>query len=1066
MTRAARRLSLAVLPAIVVVWQSAAWAQDPTATTDYSQEAVVIEQIRTLLRFEADGTGRRERYTRIRMQSEAGVHQFGQLVFGYNSANERAEIMFVRVRKPDGTIFTTAPTAVQDLSSPVQRIAPVYTDFRQKHVTVQSLRPGDTLEFSMVTVIHTALAPGQFWDEYDFEQDAVVLDEQLDIDVPASRIVALKARPGFESAPEDRDDRRVYHWTRSQLKASAEKKAGHAAKNEGEQRRAAVEPKLPDIRLTTFQTWEQVGQWYAALEAPQRVPTPDVRKKAAELIAGRATDLEKIEALYGFVATNLRYVSLSLGAGRYQPRQAGAVLQQQYGDCKDKHTLLASLIDAAGLKASAALISTSAKLDPDFPSPSQFNHVITLAVAGGEDVWLDTTTEVAPFRLLWSGLRNKQALVVGRAGTRLQLTPANPPMKSIIAQDIEATLGPGGTLNAHVRMTLRGDTELVVRTIFRSIPSARWKEVLESLVDHQGTPGEVANWNVSDPATVRDPFSLEFDLSVARYADWTSNRIAVELPLRSMALIELPENTDDAMVVPVTIGAAPTELSYKLRLALPADVSARPPVPVTFARDYAAYRTTYAVNGTMMTAERLTSIQLSEIPGARRQDYAAFLKVVTTDVGQPLALETSSSMPSAASPSLTAAELDRSGYEAMKAGNFDQAVTLLTRAAELDPQDKLAWNLLGRAHLERHETDAAIHAFDKQIDINPYDEFAYNGLGEAYVSRQDFDRAEAAFLKQLEVNPLNKYTPANLGAVYLERHQYDRAATQFEKAIALNPDESRLQVQVGKAYLNLKQIPQAMAAFGRAVAQAPTPNTWNNIAYELALTGTQLDRAQQYAESAVSSISSASRNMDVARGDAASLDVVRSLGSYWDTLGWVHFARGDMARATPYIEMAWNLAQSAEVGDHLAQIYEKEGRKDDAIRTYALALAASRPASDVRSHLATLLGDPSKVDSVVDAHRTQLTEMRTVRLDATSPTGATAEFLILFTAPATVENVRFVSGDEALRPMADVVRGTSFSRMFPDDGPAKILRRGVVGCTVAGGCALTLILPNDAKPVK
>jgi hypothetical protein len=45
-------------------------------------------------------------------------------------------------------------------------------------------------------------------------------------------------------------------------------------------------------------------------------------------------------------------------------------------------------------------------------------------------------------------------------------------MKSIVAEEIDATFGSAGTLEAHVRMTLRGDHELRARTIFRSIPAA------------------------------------------------------------------------------------------------------------------------------------------------------------------------------------------------------------------------------------------------------------------------------------------------------------------------------------------------------------------------------------------------------------------------------------------------------------------------------------------------------------------------------------------------------------------------------------------------------------------
>src|SRR5271168_313787 len=142
---------------------------------DYSQEAYVIEKWRTSYSFENDGTGKREVYARIKVQSEAGVQQWGQVVFGYNSANEKVEIPYVRVLKADGSTVTAPMDAVQDLSAPLQKEAPMYTDFRQKHITVPGLRPGDTLEYDIQDITVTPLAPGQFWMEYDFQKDWIVL---------------------------------------------------------------------------------------------------------------------------------------------------------------------------------------------------------------------------------------------------------------------------------------------------------------------------------------------------------------------------------------------------------------------------------------------------------------------------------------------------------------------------------------------------------------------------------------------------------------------------------------------------------------------------------------------------------------------------------------------------------------------------------------------------------------------------------------------------------------------------------------------------------------------------
>src|SRR4051812_13360848 len=170
-------------------------AADATAATkphDYAQESFVIEQMHSTYRFEADGTGRKETVARIRIQSEAGVQQWGQLQEGYNSASERVEIPYVRVVKEDGTFVKAGTDAVQDLSAPIQREAPVYTDYRQKHITVPGLRPGEVLEYDMVTVIHTPLAAGQFWADYEFDKTNIDLDETLDVDVPAGRTLKLK----------------------------------------------------------------------------------------------------------------------------------------------------------------------------------------------------------------------------------------------------------------------------------------------------------------------------------------------------------------------------------------------------------------------------------------------------------------------------------------------------------------------------------------------------------------------------------------------------------------------------------------------------------------------------------------------------------------------------------------------------------------------------------------------------------------------------------------------------------------------------------------------------------
>src|ERR1700728_4609746 len=384
---------------------------------DYTQESFVIEQMHSRYRFESDGTGRKETIARIRVQSEAGVQQWGQLLEGYNSANERVEIPYVRVLKEDGSVVKASDSDVQDLTAPVEREAPVYTDYRQKHITVPGLRPGEVLEYDMITVIHTPLAAGQFWADYDFDTTNIMLDEDLDVDVPADRPLKLKNKPGVDPKITDDNGRRIYHWTSSHLEREDDAKDKDKDKDKDKKKKKKrPDDDRPDVQLTTFVSWEQIGRWYASLEKDRRAPSPEVRAKADELTKGLNTQMDKVEGLYDYVAKNFRYVSLSLGLGRYQPHAAADVLHDQYGDCKDKHTLLASLLEAEGLHASSVLINSSRKLDRDVPSPAQFDHVITLLPMPHEEVWMDTTSEVAPFRLLAYTLQKKQALVIPDGG--------------------------------------------------------------------------------------------------------------------------------------------------------------------------------------------------------------------------------------------------------------------------------------------------------------------------------------------------------------------------------------------------------------------------------------------------------------------------------------------------------------------------------------------------------------------------------------------------------------------------------------------------------------------------
>jgi Flp pilus assembly protein TadD/transglutaminase-like putative cysteine protease len=1032
---------------------------------DYSRESFVIEKMHSTYRFDADGTGRKETVARIRVQSEAGVQQWGQLQEGYNSASERVEIPYVRVLKQDGAVVKAGEDAVQDLSAPIEREAPVYTDYRQKHITVPGLRPGEVLEYDMVTVIHTPLAAGQFWADYEFDKNNIDLDESLDVDVPAGRPLKLKCKPGMDPKITEANGRRIYHWESKHLEREDDDKPKDKKK-----KKRHPQDERPDIQLTTFESWEQLGRWYANLEKDRRMPTPDVRTKAEELTKGLSNDLDKTEALYDYVAKNFRYVSLSLGLGRYQPHSAADVLKDQYGDCKDKHTLLASLLQAEGLHANSVLINSSRKLDPDVPSPSQFDHVITMLPLGGQEVWMDTTAEVAPFRLLAYTLRKKQALVIPPASSgtapHLQDTPSDTPMPDSERSEITGKVNDIGKLEAHVQYEFRGDEELLLRSIFRRVPQSNWQRVAENI--NVGLGGDITHLIVSDPAATKEPFRLSYDVAKPNFLDWSKKKTQIVLPLVQFSLPDVSDDDSDPDPEPLKLGPK-GEYSYHLKLELPAKYSARVPLAFSLKRDYAEYEASYAVENGTFTAGRKLTLRQDDLPVARAGDYQSFRRAVGSDLAQQLSVENASAGGMVPPADMKADDLIESARAAADSGNVSLAEVLLKRATEVEPKNKYAWNNLGLIYLQTRQNEQAVAAFQKQIEVNPYDEFAYNNLGRVYWQERKYDDAVKAFNKQLENNPLDKFAHANLGAMYAEWHRYDLAVPELEKASSLSPESAELQVTLGDAYLNLGQDEKALAAFDHAVEMNATPLVWNNIAYQLSLRKTHLDRAQQYAESAVSATAAALRNLSLDRLTQKDLPLVSSLVAYWDTLGWVQFGEGNFDKAEKYVAAAWELGHHGEVGDHLGQIYEKRGDKDRAMSTYALSMNGLRPIPETRERLANLMGGDGKADAAIARSKDELQRLSTVDLGKATQTG-NADFFVLLSggagSVAKVDAVKFVSGDEKLKSYADALRTANFHLTFPDNTPVKILRRGTLSCLQATDtCRFTMTLPDDVRTV-
>src|SRR6202451_994022 len=135
-------------------------------------------------------------------------------------------------------------------------------------------------------------------------------------------------------------------------------------------------PRAPKLRAKSSGSWNDIGIWYASLTNASRVASPELQQKVSQLTAGISDPFQKMQVLANYVQQQIRYAAIEIGIGGYQPHPAADVFTHQYGDCKDKATLLGSMLKQIGIESYYVLIHTNRGfVQPGFPS-TDFNHAI------------------------------------------------------------------------------------------------------------------------------------------------------------------------------------------------------------------------------------------------------------------------------------------------------------------------------------------------------------------------------------------------------------------------------------------------------------------------------------------------------------------------------------------------------------------------------------------------------------------------------------------------------------------------------------------------------------------
>jgi hypothetical protein len=450
----------------------------------------------------------------IRVLDDRGVRSQAVQALSYDPAESIVEVRRARVRRKDGTVEELGEVSVVALASAGYRM---YYDQRQIRVGFGGLRPGDTLE---VAFLRRDVAAKNMFDEYfgdlmPLQGSSPIAKVEYILEAPADKPIYFN-RKGVKSKSTDDGAFTLYRYTADDVDA------------------ITPEGGMPGwvevadfLHASTYETWNDVGDWYWDLVREQLVVDDAIRAAIAEALADLpedASDRQKVDALYTYVVRNTRYVGLEFGIHGYKPYRTTEVFSRRFGDCKDKASLLKVMLEEVGIEANLVLVRTRDQgVMPTEPaSLAVFNHAITYVPAF--DLFLDGTAEWSGPDELPASDQGASVLVVRDGkGAQYRTIPVSDAADNVRALEQDVTLTPTGAAKIEHDVTVRGASASSVRYQFQS--AEQRVERMTRALGNSFTGVDVKSVTAPDIDDITKPARLSASATVPQWATQTGDAL-------------------------------------------------------------------------------------------------------------------------------------------------------------------------------------------------------------------------------------------------------------------------------------------------------------------------------------------------------------------------------------------------------------------------------------------------------------------------------------------------------------------------------------------------------------
>jgi len=452
--------------------------------------AAVVEQKRVEIRLAADGHYQEETWLEVRLEHRSEAESWAYVPIALDD-NRQLEMAAGSILAADGSRRRIEPADSDTLDWSPEGVT--HSSSRFRLLDFSAAEVGETLS------IHYRVRVAPY-----FPSGASVLGESSDIERLSVDLGCASSRCRW-----------ALHGPAAALDSAETEWGVHL---EGSLAGGSREPTLLRFGWGEQGSWSEVASWYAGLVADLPA-SQEARDEAVVITTDVASPRDRLAVLVGNVRRSVRYVAVEVGVGGFRPTPPAEVAARRWGDCKDKAFLLLDQLAAVGVAAHPALILSAddRRLEQDFPSPDQFNHLIVAveesAVEGREGdpsaggyLFVDPTLSAGGLRWLHPSTQGQLALVVHPDGGELVATPVLPEqdvrrLEAVLTIDTAGSAH--GTLALHVvgaraqsliaAAAQDGGEETARAELRRWLPSAE----LSDLAWGTGPPGGVPSLAVS-----------------------------------------------------------------------------------------------------------------------------------------------------------------------------------------------------------------------------------------------------------------------------------------------------------------------------------------------------------------------------------------------------------------------------------------------------------------------------------------------------------------------------------------------------------------------------------------